>query len=237
VWRAELDDVSDEVAGVLSDDEQARAARILSARAAQRWSRSRRVLRELVGRYLERDPRMLRFTTGAHGKPGLVDRCKGDAAALDGTSARPATLPFNISHSGQLALSVFARSGAVGIDVDFARRRSDGVAIAGRAFGREEVRRLEGLQPAIREREILRAWVRHEAALKCLGTGIGGRLVVRSGDEAGPSGHQARMSARASDTSVESLWVAELSIGARGAAAVALERAPLELRCWEWQLL
>jgi 4'-phosphopantetheinyl transferase len=235
VWRADLDAVSGEVTELLSADEHARGERTLSARKAQRWSRARGVLRELLGRYLEKDPGTLRFRTGAHGKPALAGGRAGHAAASDAASREHAWLSFNMSHSGELALYAFARSGAVGVDIEVGRRQFDAGAIAARAFGREEAMRLQGLQPDIREREFLRAWVRHEAALKCLGTGIGGRQVVTRGDEAGASGHAGRTSDEASDTSVESLSVAELDMGARGAAAVALEPAPLELRCWEWQ--
>jgi 4'-phosphopantetheinyl transferase len=85
VWRADLDAVSDKVAQLFSDDERARAERVLSARKARRWGRARRVLRELVGRYLERDPASLRFNTEAGGKP----------------TARGATrLSFSLTHSG-----------------------------------------------------------------------------------------------------------------------------------------
>jgi phosphopantetheinyl transferase len=144
-----------------------------------------------------------------------------------------------------LALYAFTYERAVGVDVEVVRRPSNEgaipievegvgrpvnkharrplneIAIARRAFGLERARRLEGLPPAIREREFLRAWVRHEAILKCRGTGIGARRSDRSREQA--------------DQSTEDLWVAALPIGSRAAAAVALVGAPLEVCCWEWQ--
>jgi 4'-phosphopantetheinyl transferase len=146
-------------------------------------------------------------------------------------------LDFNLSHSRALALYAFTYEGPVGVDIEVSRRPSDDrsvgvadagagrpfdeparrpvdeLAIAARAFGRERARRLAGLEPGVREREFLRAWVRHEAALKCLGTGIG---------------------ACGGGPSREDLWVAELDLSPGASAAVALEQPPVELRCWDW---
>jgi 4'-phosphopantetheinyl transferase len=213
VWRADLDTVSDAVAELLSDDERARAERILSAPKARRWSRARGVLRQLLGRYLETDPKTLRLNTEAHGKPGLADRRTGDAVASDGASAPPARLSFNMSHSGPLALYAFASSGAVGIDVEVARQTGSEVAIAARLFGPAEAGRLGDLDPATRAREFLRTWTRREAALKCRGTVIAGG----SGD----SGSEP--------------WIAQLRVSATCPAAVALSYAPLQLSCWSWR--
>jgi plasmid stability protein len=87
------------------------------------------------------------------------------------------------------------------------------VALAARAFGPAEARRLQGLDPATREREFRKVWVRHEAALKCRGTGIGGRAVEAEARE---------------------IWTSELDVGPRGAGAVAVGGEPLEVRRWDW---
>jgi 4'-phosphopantetheinyl transferase len=191
---------------------------MLSARRARRWSRARGVLRALLGRYLEADPRALRFATGTHGRPVLLD----DAACLTSVAeppsaksapSRPAQLSFNLSHSAGLALYAFADGAAIGVDIEVAKSSVNELALAERAFGPTQVRRLESLEPPIRAREFLRTWVRHEAELKCRGIGIG-------------SGQR---NARVTD-----MWVVELDVGTPAAAAVALAQAPLELRCWEW---
>jgi 4'-phosphopantetheinyl transferase len=213
VWRADLTAGPGHLVGLLCAEERARAERFLSDGDRQRWMRSRGVLRALLGRYLQKDPRTLRFDAGAHGKPVLLDDVAASNAVPESASSRPAMISFNLSHSEQLALYAFIESGAVGVDVEVARGPIDEVAIAARALGPSEARRLERLDPAIREREFLRAWVRHEAVLKCRGSGIGAADAARSG---------------------VAPWVAELDIGPRAAAAVALERAPHDLRCWDW---
>ncbi len=122
-------------------------------------------------------------------------------------------LSFNLSHSAGLALYAFTRTGSVGIDVEVARRALDEVALAARTLGPAEARRLKELDPPLRNREFLRLWVRREAELKCRGSGFGGTLDAGGG----------------------TLWIAELEVGERAAAAVALGQAPRELRRWDWQ--
>ena len=105
-------------------------------------------------------------------------------------------------------------AGPIGVDVEVPRRAIDEVALAARAFGPAEARRLEGLDAARRGQEFLRAWVRHEAQLKCRGTGIGGAPAGASGPE---------------------LWSAQLEVGPGAAGAVAVRQPPSELRCWDWE--
>jgi 4'-phosphopantetheinyl transferase len=159
VWRVPLVEALDGLAELLSEAERERAERFGRPRGGRLWARGRGVLRLLLGGYLGRDPSTLRIIADAHGKP-----------AVEGHLA-PA---FNLSHSGEIAAFAFTMAGAIGVDVEVARRSRDTVALAARAFGPAEAERLQQLEPGERQQEFLRAWVRHEAALKYLGTGIGG---------------------------------------------------------------
>ena len=197
VWRADLDRADEQLDGLLCAQEIERAARLLSDRDRRRWTRSRGVLRALLGLYLNVDPRTLCFQVGTHGKPSL----------------EPAAISFNLSHSAGIALYALAPKAALGIDVELAGRRTiDVLALAIRLFGPQEASRLQALQPPQREREFLRAWVRHEAELKRLGLGLEGR----AGDPP------------------PSPWLGELNVGHDAAAALAVGQAPLELQLWSW---
>jgi len=202
VWVADLDAAGWRHGELLSDEERARAERFARERDGRRWARARGALRALLGEYLRSDGRALRFATGAHGKPELVGDREG--------------LCFNLAHSGGFAVYAVAGGRPVGVDVEVVGRRIDVLAMAERAFGAATARRLSALDGGAREREFLREWVRYEAALKCLGTGLGGG----DGDAGG-----------------ERPWVAELDLGrwaASAAAAVATMGEPAELSCWEW---
>ena len=207
VWRADLAAVGNGLAELLNEDELVRAARIAIDHDRDRWARSRGVLRALLGRYLDRDPRELRFILGRDGKPALRDDV---AAAVD--------LRFNLSHSGTLALYAVSARREVGVDVEVTRRQIDEVAVAARVLGRDQARQLArlDLDPEARTREFLRAWVTHEAAVKCRGTGL-------ATPSQGPPAAE--------------LWTAELDVGPQAAAAVAVDAAgPCELCCWEWRV-
>ncbi len=195
VWRADLDAPAERLLELLCAEELARAERFLDPHTGTRWARAHGILRALLGRYLERDPRELRFTAGAHGKPALA----GEPGCF-----------FNLSHSGELAVFAFSVSTAVGIDVEVAGRERDAPALAARVFGAEQALRLQALAGAQREQEFLRLWVRHEAQLKCLGSGLGGGAAAATADP----------------------WLCELDAGPRAAAAVAAKRSPSELCCW-----
>lgn len=206
VWIADLDAHHD-LDAPLSPQERERAARFLHSRDARRWQRSRGLLRLLLGEYLGADPGALGFEAGEHGKPRL--------AGSDGG------LRFNLSHSGATGVYAVALGVEVGVDVERSRRQPHAIAVAERAFGRAEAVRLGWLAEAERERELLRLWVRHEAALKCSGVGLGG-------DEAAGQ--------------VERPWVSELDLGSGGSlggalAAVAATREPEELLCRQWPVV
>lgn len=212
VWRVDLTATGERVLDALSVQERERAANIVGPREQGLWSRSRGVLRDLLGRYLDADPSSLELDVETHGKPLLA------------APWSERELHFNLSHSGELGLYAFAAHCAIGVDVEVLRRPSrrasvDPVALAARVFGAEAASHLGALAPESRERELLRLWTRHEAELKRRGTGIG---AATDSDPADGEAH------------VEP-WIVELDVGAGAVAALAAERGPArELRLWEW---
>jgi 4'-phosphopantetheinyl transferase len=215
VWRADLERATDDGGAELdslSDNERARAERIVAERARTRWLRSRLVLRALLARYLRIAPADIALRVGPHGKPEL---------APSGVDDERAELWFNLSHSRDVALYVLCADGPVGVDVQHARppgarAERDHVALAARTFGADDARRLEALDPSRREAEFLRLWTRYEAELKRRGTGIGAASSTPPSDAAEPS-------------------IVELDVGPDAAAALACTVAPRELRLWCWR--
>jgi 4'-phosphopantetheinyl transferase len=226
VWRADLTTVAADVGALLCEEERARAERFVNARDGELWRSARGLLRLLLGRYLDLEPKSLRFTLGQYGKPALQRHADETYAPHSAPAdvSRDVPLSFNMSHSGELGLYAFAARGGIGVDVEVARRPIDELAIAARALPAGEAQRLQTLEPAARRREFLRAWTRHEATLKCLGVGIGG------------GGGDVRDTARESiaEGLGAPLWIAQLELGSDAAAAVATEMPTRELRRWEW---
>jgi 4'-phosphopantetheinyl transferase len=230
VWVADLDTVESRYGDLLSAEERARAERFTHTRDGRRWANARAVLRTLLGEYLQRDPKTVRFAVGAHGKPELARENVKPALPTDAREHEPPTdaaaseqpdsaraLFFNLSHAGGLAAYAVARGRSVGVDVETSERRIDVLAVAERAMGPATAKRLGRLEGVTREREFLREWVRHEATLKCLGTGLGG------GD---------------TDALGRRPWVVELNLGRWSTTgvvgAVATMGEPGEVRCSEW---
>lgn len=211
VWRADLGAVGDQVLTSLSEAERQRHIRFPRPHDGLLWARSRGVLRALLARYLTIDPRALEFGVDGNGKPRVaVPESSGG-------------ISFNLSHSGRLALYVFTHATPVGVDVQVPITRSINVAaIAQRVFGVKEGHRLTKLDAARRAAEFCRAWVRREAAVKCLGTGLG-------------RGSKQDGNCPSCDAPELGLFVTELDLGGRAAAAVAASARPDKILCWDWR--
>jgi len=157
VWRADLGAPgggadADGLMQLLCEQERTRAAQIVPARKRVLWACSHGILRALLGRYLDADPRELRFGLGPHGKPVLRGPVGQDPDEPDG---RRADLRFNLSHSGELMLVAVTAGREVGVDVELIGNR----------------------HPA----DVLRAWTMREATGKCLGTGLASTPVASGG--------------------------------------------------------
>jgi 4'-phosphopantetheinyl transferase len=228
VWSARLGRLGDR-SDLLSEAERDRRRRIVSERDRRLWGRSRSVLRVLLARYLDAAPEQVPLVLDANGKPCL-GRARGERRA----AGPAASLHFNLSHSGELALYAFSSSWPVGVDVELGRvekggARRDHVALARRVFGEREGRRLQALPPASREHEFLRLWTRYEAALKRVGSAISATAGASVDDASGTGAIGA--DARGGE---EPAWIVELDIGAEGAAALAGAQAASMLRLWEF---
>ncbi len=149
LWHAQLDRDDWPGAKGLPATERERAGLLLRPEARRRWVASRWALRGVLGGYLRRDPAGIELLLAERGKPRLADPT--------------ASLRFNLSHSGELAVVAVATGLEVGVDV---QRR--------------------GSRPA----EYYAEWTRREAVAKCHGTGLWTQLpeapVAVASFDAGP---------------------------------------------------
>ena len=97
----------------------------------------------------------------ANGKPRLADE--------------PGRLSFNLSHSGGLALIAIAPGGVeVGVDVERLKPRRDLVRLAECRLPADDAAAVADAGEDELETVFYAAWTRHEARVKCTGTGIAG---------------------------------------------------------------
>jgi 4'-phosphopantetheinyl transferase len=196
VWRVELDGPGTPPAELLPADERERSLRMRRPGSAARWAASRWALRTLLSRYLDEEPAAIALAPGEHGKPALAQA--------------PERLSFNLSHSGAMALVAVTIGREVGVDVEAIDPARDLTALADRALDPDAAAAVRAATPAHRATVFYEAWVRREALVKCVGTGLW-----------------------AASTAPPPVDVSLLDLGPRYAAALAVVSAePIARRCF-----
>jgi len=169
VWSAHLADADGQALGdLLSPNEWIRAQRFHFERDRVRFIAGRGLLRTILGRYLDVDPRDLRITPGPHGKPEL----EGIATSLS----------FNLSHSDDLMLLAVTHARAVGIDLELMRDDVPFQTLADYYFEPEDAWHLRLLPPAERADKFYDLWTSTEAQLKASGLGLSRGIKVLEPD-------------------------------------------------------
>jgi 4'-phosphopantetheinyl transferase len=161
VWRATLalpEAAADRLKQCLSAEERDRMGRFHFEQDRRRHLIGRGLLRTLLGRYLNRAPRDLRFETAAAGKPHLA--------------SGQGQLQFNVSHSGEYVLIAIADGRAVGIDVEEVHDDFDVDEVAVHFFSANEQRDLEMFTGRAKVEAFYNCWTRKEAYLKAQGAGL-----------------------------------------------------------------
>jgi 4'-phosphopantetheinyl transferase len=163
LWRVDLEVTAGGVAQwlpILSPDERTRGSRFHRASDRHYFIAGRAILRQILGAYLDTDPKSVSFAYSEKSKPALGE----DHAGSD--------LTFNISHSGTIALLAFARSRQLGVDVEQIRRDFDTAPIAARFFSQVEQEELAMLPADQRNDAFFFCWTRKEAYIKATGEGL-----------------------------------------------------------------
>ncbi|MFZ3597699.1 4'-phosphopantetheinyl transferase family protein [Streptomyces sp. BH104] len=148
---------------ILDADERRRAAAFHFDRHRVRYVAAHRALRTVLGERLGRAPEDVRFTRlpcpgcgGPHGRPALADA---------------PGLHFSLSHSGDLALVALAPA-PVGADVEELPSAKVAGELTAVLHPRERAELASLTDPEEHRLAVARAWVRKEAYLKGLGTGL-----------------------------------------------------------------
>jgi 4'-phosphopantetheinyl transferase len=218
VWRVPLDlspATVKRLESFLSADERTRAARFRFPGGAARYIVAHGHLRYILARYLNCDPKWLRFSTSEYGKP-----------ALQGYS-----LEFNLSHSGERALVAVSPACRVGVDVERIRPELELIRMASRFFSQNEVNELMALPPGQHQRAFFTGWSRKEAYVKAHGFGLS--LPLESFDVS--LDEPAILRATRPAAAEAARWtLRSLDVEPGYAAAVAAEGQGLEFRFWEF---
>jgi 4'-phosphopantetheinyl transferase len=163
VWRVGLEwPVSDieAAAEILSSEEQKRASQFHRVRDRKHFIVAHAVLRLILGRYLNIDPRQISFENNAFGKPRLMD------------GAHYPDVRFNLAHSRSVALYALAIGREIGVDLEFTEPDFATMGLARTLFAPEEVAALSILSNEDFVAGFYRCWTRKEAYVKAKGLGL-----------------------------------------------------------------
>ncbi len=218
IWRValEMDPAGLEaLQQTLAPEERARAAQFHFSKDRRHFIAARGTLRDILARYLHRDPARLQLCYGPAGKPALAPGQAQDVR-------------FNLSHSHGMALFAVTRIGEIGIDVerieaDVARER-----VAERFFSPQEVSALRALPAHLQPEAFFNCWTRKEAYVKARGDGL--RIPLDSFDVALIPGEPAAFLRGAGPQwSLQALMPAPDYV-----SAIAAEGHGWRLRLWQW---
>jgi 4'-phosphopantetheinyl transferase len=163
LWRARLDlpaSVIERMPWALSDEERARARRIVLDQARARFVAGRHVLRTVLGMYLGLSAERIELAYGPHGKPELAPKPASSC------------LTFRLAHSHDLALVAVTLGRAIGVDVELLRPVSDVAGLVARVFSAKEQAEFRDLPLDRRLEGFFRGWTGKEAWLKAKSTGL-----------------------------------------------------------------
>jgi 4'-phosphopantetheinyl transferase len=224
VWLASLDQPAPalrRLADTHSGDERARVERFRFERDKRRFTTGRGVLRMILGRYLDREPGLVRFRYGPAGKPALLDGPDG------------AALRFNVSHTGDLAIYAITRQHEIGVDVERIDAALGTQQIAAGFFSAQERQMLERLPPDQQVEGFFNCWTRKEAYLKARGDGLG-RPLDQFSVSLAPH-EPARLLHVEGEPREAGRWsLLHLTPASGYVAAIAVEGEGWGLHCWDW---
>jgi len=226
VWLIDLDRPPlpfEHLAAHLSPDERRRAERFRFEVHRRRFATGRGVLREALGRLLQREPPALSFAYGEKGKPHLTSD----------TAPAAASLRFNLSHSQNAALLAVALDREIGVDVESLRPIDDAPMLVERFFAPRERRIFADLPEAQRLAGFYTAWTRKEAYVKARGDGLS--LPTTAFEVELAPGSEARLVEFAQEPDEVDRWALaglEPAPGFLGAVAVEGRRARTVCRRW-----
>lgn len=159
IWRANLKQNSQQISELtklLNQKEQNRSERFKVEQARNNFIIARGTLRSLLAKYLHSDPKEIVFKQNSYGKLFLENDI----------------LKFNLSHSNDYALFIFAKSYQVGIDIERVRNNFDFITIAQKFFSSQEVVDLLATPKEQQLHAFFNCWSRKEAFIKGIGKGV-----------------------------------------------------------------
>jgi 4'-phosphopantetheinyl transferase len=164
--------------GLLTAAELHRGKRYTRDEDRLRYQLGRAAMRCLLARYLGVPPKQIGLEANQAGKPQLdadtLAHIRADIRA--DTRGANSVIHFNLSHSGHWVMAAFARSFAVGIDVEALSAKSASDRVIEYVLSDRELQVLRGLPQHKQTAAFFKAWTSKEAFVKGIGVGLAAGL-------------------------------------------------------------
>lgn len=220
VWRIHLDlppATVRQLESTLSAEETQRAAHFRFAKDRDHYTVAHGSLRNILARYINRNPSQLYFSANKYGKPVFEDR----------------NLEFNLSHSGDFALIAVSQGCKVGVDIERIRSGMEHEKIARRFFSPNEVAELMAMPPDQKIDGFFNCWTRKEAYIKAQGLGLS--LPLDSFDVSLSPNKLATLYATRPNPDETTQWtLVSLKVESGYSGALAVKGKELNVRLWNW---
>ncbi len=163
IWRLDLDDSYQIIYNfnlILSDQEKMKACKFYFKKDGLCYIITHGALRTILSYYLKIKPNHINFRYNSKGKPFL-------SKLID-----PQNIFFNISHSNNLILFVFAINKRIGVDVEYLEKFPNFEIILSRYIANKEQFRFRPLSKNRLLKAFFNYWTKYEAYHKAIGTGL-----------------------------------------------------------------
>ena len=144
----------------LTVDELSRAEKLYYEHDRRQKIICRGILRGILSRYCETQPKCLKFSYNKFGKPELDNK------------TQDVDIKFNLSHSGDYVVYAFALNKDLGIDLEKVRQISEMDEIINNQFSYLESELLNSIPSESRLDAFFQCWTLKEAYLKAKGLGL-----------------------------------------------------------------
>jgi len=166
LWLAFYDQIGDErlhaaYRELLSPAERAQEPRFYFARDRLRYLVTRALVRTVLSRYVDVDPKQWAFSPSSYGRPEIVNPEAGAAG-----------LSFNISHTHSLIVLGVTQGRALGVDVENVQARNAPIGVADRYFAPPEVAVLKAAPAHEQQHRFFEYWTFKESYIKARGMGL-----------------------------------------------------------------
>jgi len=145
---------------LLSDVERERSERFKFYKHRKAFIASHGFLHSVLAYYIDCDADEIEFTQGEFGKPSLIQQ------------QNPHNIQFNLSHSNNIAMLAVCKQHSLGIDVEYAERKTDWAGISKRFFTKNEQQQLFSLKEDEQKKAFFQIWTRKEAHMKVTAKGL-----------------------------------------------------------------